>query len=112
MKVFLNPDVEKEVMQDIVLYVAYRIRYGVYDDEIDPLHNPDFVKKESIIEVEKLNKLKIKLSQIKSDFSDKKISEEKPKLIGYLKKSIGFNGYKINEIGSKVYEYKNDIRSK
>lgn len=30
MKVFLNPDVEKEVMQDIVLYVAYRIRYGVY----------------------------------------------------------------------------------
>jgi hypothetical protein len=71
----LNPDVEKEVIQDIVLYVAYRIRYGVYDDEIDPLHNPDFVKKECKIEVEKLNKLKIELSQLKSDFIVKKSFE-------------------------------------
>ena len=112
MKVFVNPDVEKEVMQDLVLYVAYRIRYGTYgDDKFEPsggssvIHS-SFLNTLSLFEVQNLNDLKLELSQIKSDFSDKKISEEKPKLIGYLKKAIGFNGYKTNDIGSSVYEYK------
>jgi hypothetical protein len=111
MKVFVNPDVEKEVMQDFALYVAYRIRYGVYNDDQFNSSAPESIKLSflhtlSLIELQNLKELKNELSQIKSDFSMKKISEETPKLIGYLKKAIGFNGYKTNEIGSNVFEYK------
>ena len=52
---FLNKEVEAEVIDDEMLYVVYTLRHAFYDDETDPVHNPDWVKKQSELEVKFLN---------------------------------------------------------
>lgn len=76
-KIFLNSDVEKETLDDFTLYVAYRIMFGTYDEDIDPLHNSDYVKKQKNIEISNLDKIKAKLIQLKTEFDEKLIEKSK-----------------------------------
>ena len=41
---FLNKEVEKEVRSDPIAYVAWCMCFGHYDSDLDPLHNPDYIK--------------------------------------------------------------------
>lgn len=55
----LNDEVEAALRADKELAIVYMIRYGEYDDEIIPLHNPDYVsgfKKEEIVQIENCKK--------------------------------------------------------
>lgn len=55
---FLNEEVKAEVENSPALYLAWRLVYNKYDNEIDPLHNPDYVKAQKEIEVERLENIK------------------------------------------------------
>jgi len=61
---FLNKGVEEEVFQSELLFVAWFSRYGLYDDEIDPLHQEGWVRQAKQKEVEKLEQLKKDLKVI------------------------------------------------
>jgi hypothetical protein len=75
---FLNSDVEKEALDDFTLYIAYRLMFDSYDEDIDPIHNPEYLKKQQEIEIVKLNDIKTKINQLKRDF-DKKLIEKSKK---------------------------------
>jgi hypothetical protein len=41
---FLNEAVQREVEKDLMLSIAWGLLEGTYDDEIDPVHNLDWVR--------------------------------------------------------------------
>lgn len=65
--IFLNKDVEREVVSYPELYIAWRLVYSSYDPDIDPLHNPDWVKHEQEKEVKRLEDLKLSILKIKNE---------------------------------------------
>lgn len=65
---FVNEEVQKEVQESPELYLTWMLSYGKYDDEIDPLHNPDWVKSQKILEVNKLENLKNRIQRIKDEY--------------------------------------------
>ena len=73
MKLFLNEDVKEEVLSSELLFIAYFFTYSPYDSEIDPLHNPDWVKMQSKYEVEKLKEVKKELEKIKEYYKKEKL---------------------------------------
>lgn len=68
---FLNEEVEKEIRADEILFVAWRVKYGTYDWEIDPLHNPDWVASQKKLEADKLPFLKTWIREIRQEFHKK-----------------------------------------
>jgi len=71
---FLNPDVEREVRANPTLWVTWCITVGDYDDDIDPLHNPDFVARAKRREVDHLANLKRRVAEAEAAF----VSETAP----------------------------------
>lgn len=65
---FLNPEVKKEVESDRLLYVAWSLTHGEYDEERDPLHNLDYVKSQQILESRNLQNLKNKIASLHEEF--------------------------------------------
>jgi hypothetical protein len=61
---FLNKEVEKEVRADRVLYVAWCMSFARYDNERDPLHNPDYVRGMQRSEAKALKTLKEKVETV------------------------------------------------
>jgi hypothetical protein len=61
---FLNEKVEQELRANHNLLVIWVLQYGSYDDEIEPLHNPDWVRTQKEVEAQKLTTLKDRLVQI------------------------------------------------
>lgn len=61
MTYFLNDDVKTEVEASPILYLAWHLTNSKYDGDIDPLHNPDYVRKCKNIEIERLKSLKKKI---------------------------------------------------
>ena len=72
--IFLNKDVEKEVVSNHELYVAWRLAYSHYDDDIDPLHNPDWVRWQQRREAQHLEDLKLKILDFKAELDEFNIS--------------------------------------
>ena len=52
----LNPEVEVVLKADPELAIVYMVKFGRYDDERDPLHNPDYVRAAKRAEVKRLDK--------------------------------------------------------
>jgi hypothetical protein len=69
---FLNKEVEAEVKAEVkeslTLYIAWRLSYGRYDDEIHPLHNPYYVKENKENEIKQLKELKDRLKGFENDY--------------------------------------------
>jgi hypothetical protein len=61
---FLNPAVEKEVRSDPVLFVAWGLTHGVYDDEIEPLHRVVWCEEAKHREAVDLVELKAKIGEL------------------------------------------------
>lgn len=61
---FLNEEVKNEVLKSPALYLAWRLLYGRYDDDIDPMHNLDWVRLQKKIEANNLVRLKAKAEDI------------------------------------------------
>ena len=70
MIVFLNKDVEKEVVASPELYIAWRAIYGRYDSDIEPLHNPDWVRREQKNEAIHLADLKLQVLKFKAELME------------------------------------------
>lgn len=62
---FLNAEVEQEVRNDEMLFVAWGLVGPAYDWEIDPLHNSSFVATNRANEVELLATLKKRIAALK-----------------------------------------------
>ena len=54
---FLNPHVEATVMESVSLLAMWVVTRQPYDDEIEPLHNPDWVRSAKLKEEAHLAKL-------------------------------------------------------
>ena len=63
---FLNETVQTTVMADLTLWAMWIATRGTYDWEIEPLHNPDWVKKAQENEAKHLDRLQEKLTQAKA----------------------------------------------
>lgn len=64
----LNPQVQAELAQDFELYLVYRTLHRGYDNEIDPLHNPDMRRRFENEEVGDLQQAKVLLADLKAAF--------------------------------------------
>lgn len=71
----LNKDVEKILLQDFRLFLIYRENNSPYDSEIDPLHNPDWVRDRQKQEIVNLESARKKLHQYTEYFTT--ITEDK-----------------------------------
>ena len=72
----LNKDVRDELLKDFQLFALYITKYGTYDWEIDPLHNPSLVantKKQEVLRLEDLRK-SIEKAKV---FFDSAVEEQK-----------------------------------
>jgi hypothetical protein len=59
---FLDSNIEVEVVSNQTLFVAWCLTIDTVDSEIDPTHNPDWVKSRKQREQEHLVKLKSKIA--------------------------------------------------
>lgn len=66
----LNQEVLKEISEDKMLYVMWREIVGEYDWEIQPLHNPYWVRDRSKDEVYILERLKKDLKKYSEEFAE------------------------------------------
>lgn len=64
---FLNVAVATEVQQNPELFLAWCLTQGDYDEDIDPLHNPDWVRSHEAAEVVALAKLKARIAAAKAE---------------------------------------------
>lgn len=66
----LNEDVKAELLDDFELYLCYCLFYRAsYDGDIEPLHNPDYVKYKKEQEAEELVKVKARLQEIRGRYN-------------------------------------------
>jgi hypothetical protein len=95
---FLNKDVEKEVMSDFSLYSVWRAGLGQfnYDDDIDPLHNPDYVRSQQQKEALALVQLRKNIEFYKNEFDQIKLDQ--------FNKETKLNGLK--ELSRLTQEFK------
>ena len=61
---FLNPVVEREVRDNETLFVAWCLTIDDVDDDIDPTHNPDWVKRRQQREANLLATLKVEVADL------------------------------------------------
>lgn len=69
-RIFLNSEVEEEVIKDISLYIFWRLTQPTYDWEIDPLHNKNYVADQKINQKFALTQLKNKIEIFKKEFEE------------------------------------------
>jgi hypothetical protein len=62
---FLNRDVEREVVHNWELFLMWKLSY---DDEIDPIHNPDWLKRAQENEAEVLVRMKTDLERLRIEY--------------------------------------------
>lgn len=61
---FLNADVERVVVADETLFVAWCLTIDTVDPDIDPTHNPSWVQARKARELEHLTKLQTQISSL------------------------------------------------
>lgn len=61
---FLNKEVEEKVKSNYMFYIAWCLKYDKYDDEIEPLHNKDWVEVHQKYEEENLKYLEDEINLI------------------------------------------------
>ena len=92
---FLNKDVEKEVMSDFSLYSVWRAGLGQfnYDDDIDPLHNPDYVRSQQQKEALALVQLRKNIEFYNNEFDQFNKETKRNGLKELSRLTQEFNGY-------------------
>jgi hypothetical protein len=70
----LNDEVRKIVTEDFELWLVFNGIFGAYDDDIDPLHNPDWVKLQKRNEYGLLEHARLRLIDLKDRFEAHRIA--------------------------------------